>query len=224
VQISREALRALARGIQAGMPAREASEAIETLLLEPISLPLARLGDYARALGARLGKGDLSVIIDDGGLLVDPSSCAPVFAVMVHLVRNAVDHGLDAPDERRARGKGAATLSLSTVVSGQEIRISVQDNGRGIDWDRVRAVAESRGLPSASAKALEEVLFAPDFSTRLEVTSTSGRGMGLAAVRSAVEGMGGQIEVESTRGQGSVFAVRLPCAHLGVTRRVNGQG
>jgi two-component system chemotaxis sensor kinase CheA len=134
----------------------------------------------------------------------------------VHLVRNAVDHGVETAKQRAERGKGQAILAFSARLSGAEVCIEVEDDGAGIDWERVRSLAHARGLPSASRQALADALFAPEFSTRTEVTTTSGRGVGLAAVRTEVERLSGRIEVESEPGRGALFRLRLSSEALGV--------
>lgn len=216
IQVSREALRSLARQIDEGLPAREASRAVERLTLEPLGVPLARLGEYARVLAGRLNKGELVVRVDDGGLMGDPQRSTPLFATMIHLVRNAVDHGLETEPERAAAHKQAPILTLSTSEEGADLCITVADDGRGIDWDRVRAAAEARGLPTGSREALVEALFAPTISTRDVATAISGRGVGLAAVRTDVQRLGGRIEVATLPGQGTTFRVRVPRDALAV--------
>ncbi len=216
IEVSRDVLRRLAQDLTTGMTPGAASAVVERLLLEPVSGPLEHLGDYARALAARLGKGKLTIEIDDGGLLVDRERSAPLFASLVHLVRNAVDHGLEEPEQRRAAGKGLATLSLSAVMSDGQVCITVSDDGRGIDWERARSLAAAHGLAADTERALTEALFAPELTTRQEATSVSGRGVGLAAVKSEVERLSGRIEVDSSGGAGTRFTVCLPAQVIGI--------
>jgi predicted ATPase/HPt (histidine-containing phosphotransfer) domain-containing protein len=216
IDVSRDALRMLSLRLRDGLSALEASREVERLLLEPLAVPLGRLGEYARALSNRLGKGNLAIQVTDAGLLADAQKTAPLFAALVHLVRNAVDHGVETAKQRAERGKGQAILAFSARLSGAEVCIEVEDDGAGIDWERVRSLAHARGLPSASRQALADALFAPEFSTRTEVTTTSGRGVGLAAVRTEVERLSGRIEVESEPGRGALFRLRLSSEALGV--------
>jgi chemotaxis protein histidine kinase CheA len=139
-----------------------------------------------------------------------------------HLVTNAVDHGCETPSERLAAGKTAqATVTLSARAAGSTIVIEVADDGYGIDEEALRLSAIERGLltadTQATGQALTSVLFQPGFSTRDEVTSTSGRGVGLDVVRTAVEDLGGTIEIESKLGIGTSFVMTLPVT-LGVMR------
>jgi two-component system, chemotaxis family, sensor kinase CheA len=189
---------------------------VERLTLEPLGIPLTRLGEHARALSGRLNKGELIVHVDDGGLMGDPQRGAPLFATLIHLVRNAIDHGLETETARARAHKADPVLTLSSSEEGASLCIAVADNGRGIDWDRVRAAAEARGLSSGSHDALVEALFAATISTREAASEISGRGVGLAAVRTDVERLGGRIEVASVPGQGTTFRVRVPREALGV--------
>ena len=139
-----------------------------------------------------------------------------------HLVTNAVDHGCETPSERLAAGKPAqATVTVSARAAGSTIVIEVADDGYGIDEESLRLSAVERGLltadTQATGQALTSVLFQPGFSTRNEVTSTSGRGVGLDVVRTAVEDLGGTIEIESKLGLGTSFVMTLPVT-LGVMR------
>ncbi len=222
VEVSRAVLETLSRQLESGMSPRDASDAVERLWLEPLSVPLGRLGDYARALSARLGKGKLNVELDDGGLLGDSELSAPLFGALVHLVRNAVDHGLESQEQRRAAGKGHASLSLSAASCDDEVCITVRDDGRGIDWGRLREVASARGLPVGSAQALAEALFAPELSTRRDTSDLSGRGVGLAAVRAEVERLSGRIELDRTSSPGTCFKLYVPAGSLGVQRSTRG--
>ena len=139
-----------------------------------------------------------------------------------HLVTNAVDHGCDTPSERLAAGKPAqATVTVSARAAGSTIVIEVADDGYGIDEEALRLSAIERGLLTADSQVtgqpLLSVLFQPGFSTRDEVTSTSGRGVGLDVVRTAVEDLGGTVEIESELGVGTSFVMTLPVT-LGVMR------
>ena len=219
LEVSRVTLRSLAQELSAGLPAEKAARAVELLLLDPVLPSLERLGTYARALAARLGKAELRVELADAGLLVDGKRAAPLFASLVHLIRNAVDHGLETRDERAASGKPDAVLSLRASVEAGEAIITIQDDGRGIDWERVRELARSRGLPASSTSDLAAALFSAEFSTREEATSISGRGVGLAAVQAEVTRLGGRVLVESERGRGTRFRLCVDAAALGIASR-----
>ena len=216
VEVSRATLRTLAHDLAAGLPAKEGARAVERLLLEPVRPSLERLGNYACALAARMGKAEPRVEIVDGGLLVDEKRAAPLFASLVHLIRNAIDHGLETPAEREASGKQGAVLSLRASVEGGEAVIAIQDDGRGVDWDRVRERARARGLPASSMGDLTAALFSDEFSTRDEATGISGRGVGLAAVRAEVTRLSGRALIESELGRGTLFRLFVSADAFGI--------
>ncbi|MHC5026194.1 MAG: chemotaxis protein CheA [Planctomycetota bacterium] len=136
---------------------------------------------------------------------------------LVHLVRNSLDHGLEAPDVRQARGKPeTGTITLEASHSGNTIFIRVRDDGGGIDPAKIRAKIVERGLLTASAanelpdgKALEYI-WNPGFSTASQLTDISGRGVGMDAVRTRITDLNGQIDVDSIPGEGTTFTIRLP--------------
>jgi two-component system chemotaxis sensor kinase CheA len=216
VDIPRATLRALAQRLSAGLPAPEAARAVEQLLLEPIKPSLERLAEHARVLASRLDKPEPRVEIVDGGLLVDAKRAAPLFAALVHLIRNAVDHGLESRPERIASHKQDAILSLRASLENGEARIEIQDNGRGVDWERVRERARERGLPASSNSDLAAALFSAEFSTRHTATTTSGRGVGLAAVQAEAQRLSGRVLVESELGRGTLFTVVVAADALGL--------
>jgi predicted ATPase/C4-dicarboxylate-specific signal transduction histidine kinase len=222
VEVSRQTLQALAQQLTAGLPSKQAAHQVERLLLEPVRPSLERLGRYARALASRLGKPEPRVEVCDEGLFVDGKRAAPLFATLVHLIRNAVDHGLEDRAERSASGKREAVLSLSASISDGEAQIVIQDNGRGVDWERVRTLARARGLPASSPSDLSDALFSDELTTKTEATRISGRGVGLAAVRAEVARMSGRVLVESDLGRGTTFRVRVPAAALGISSAVAG--
>jgi two-component system, chemotaxis family, sensor kinase CheA len=178
--------------------------------LEPAERPLTRLGAYARSLAKRLGKGDVHVQIDAEGASIDPKRWAPFWSEMVHVIRNAVDHGLETPPERRAAGKSTPQLILRADTGGGCLTVEVEDDGHGIDWNRVRTVARARGLPAETQEDLTAALFVADVSTRSVTSTTSGRGMGLAAVKERVLALGGRISVSSAWGSGTRFTFQFP--------------
>lgn len=196
----------LHRAITSGAPKAQLLKMISDLKLEPVEKSLARLGAQAKILGTRLGKGQVEVFVEASRLRLDRDRLRPVWAALGHVIRNAIDHGLESPEERRAIGKPeCGRIVLSARPSGDTISIEISDDGRGIDWDALTARAK---VESASSR--EELLFAHGVSTRGTVSEYSGRGVGLGAVRAACDVLGGQIEVSSARGKGTVFRIVLP--------------
>jgi len=182
------------------------------LRLTPVSSTLAEMGDHALELARANGK-QLNVRIDDGGALVERRLLDEVREPLLHLIRNAVDHGIEAPHERGQKPL-PAQLVLSAEGHGALVVINVADDGRGIDIARVRTVAIARGLiePSTylSEEAAHELLFAHGFSTRQDATSLSGRGVGLDAVRRRLTAIGGRVSVSNNPGGGTRFAIHIP--------------
>jgi two-component system, chemotaxis family, sensor kinase CheA len=134
---------------------------------------------------------------------------------LVHLIRNAVDHGLETPQERVAAGKPpTGRVRLAARQAGGEVIISVSDDGRGISRERVRARAKAQGLLSEGAQPsdpeLLQLIFHPGFSTAQQVTSLSGRGVGMDVVKRTVESLRGAVDVVSPPGGGSELALRIP--------------
>ncbi|AKR58379.1 chemotaxis protein CheA [Devosia sp. H5989] len=134
---------------------------------------------------------------------------------LVHLIRNAVDHGLESGERRLAAGKPEkGTVRLSAVYSGAEVAISVTDDGAGLDAARIRAKAEENGLITPETKLtdaeLYHLIFAPGFSTAKEVTSLSGRGVGMDVVKRTIDGLRGTIDLTSRPGEGTTLTLRLP--------------
>ncbi|WP_334150729.1 chemotaxis protein CheA, partial [Hyphomicrobium sp.] len=134
---------------------------------------------------------------------------------LVHVIRNAVDHGLENPERRAAAGKpGRGRVRLAAVHAGAEVAISISDDGAGLDTERIRAKAEENGLISADAKLndqeLYQLIFHPGFSTAKEISSVSGRGVGMDVVKRTIETLRGSIDVTSKVGVGTTVTLRLP--------------
>jgi two-component system chemotaxis sensor kinase CheA len=127
------------------------------------------------------------------------------------VVRNAIDHGLEKPDERVNAGKSPRPkFSARLRAADAGLAIELADDGRGIDWEQVKVLAEERGLPRETRADLVRALLGSGFSTRATVTATSGRGVGLDAVAHEVHRLGGVIDVVSDPGQGTRWSIRLP--------------
>ncbi|NTX53703.1 response regulator [Myxococcus sp. CA039A] len=191
-------------------------DGLKAITTRPVRTILDPLQRMVRDLSRQLGKeARLSVVGSE--LSLDRRLLEKLQGALVHLLRNAVDHGLEMPSQREKAGKhheGALTLRIEQ--QGNLLFLECSDDGAGIDVIRVRKVAESRGVvTSDEAERLNEnqvrdLIFRPGFSTRSDVTDTSGRGVGLDAVRASVEGLQGRIEVNSTPGQGTRFVMTLP--------------
>lgn len=144
-----------------------------------------------------------------------------LFEPLLHIIRNALDHGIENPDARTAAGKpGVALLRLKAGRSGDYVTVEVSDDGRGIDIPAIRRIAQDRDLVTEGTLAamddaeVIDLIFAPGFSTAAKVTDLSGRGVGMNAVRSAVERLGGTIQVSSKCGEGTTVKLKMPFSIL----------
>jgi HAMP domain-containing protein/HPt (histidine-containing phosphotransfer) domain-containing protein len=182
---------------------------------EPASKAFERLGDYARALGQRLGRGDIKVQIDGGGIRLDPAQWGPFWSEMIHLIRNAVDHGLEPAAERASLGKPARpVIRLSARADAAAMIIEVEDDGRGIDWEAIRLAARKQQLPADSEADLLAALLTDGVSARDRVSTTSGRGVGMSALNGCVRRFGGQISVVTEAHKGTCWRLAFPASVL----------
>jgi two-component system chemotaxis sensor kinase CheA len=208
LEISDGELQSLSEQASAGASAGQIVSELRRLRWESVELPLSRLAQRAQALAVRLGKQRPEVEVITDGIRLDPQRWAPLWSALIHLVRNAVDHGLEFGEQRREAGKspaGRLRFAARRVQAG--FRLELEDDGRGIDWAKVRRVCEGRGLPSTTRADLLAAILSVDFSTREQVTETSGRGVGLAALHTIVRELGGAISVESEPGAGARWAL-----------------
>jgi two-component system chemotaxis sensor kinase CheA len=193
---------------------------VRELRMVPIAQVLARLPLVARELARELGK-QVRVTLHDGGVEADRVVLEELQAPLLHLVRNAIDHGLEPADERRAAGKPeVGELTIRAAVVGGVLRLELADDGAGIDVDLVRRRAVEQGLiegPSARVLSDEQILaylFSSGFTTRKVVTRVSGRGVGLDVVRATAEKLGGTVHTQSARGRGTTFTIAVPVSAL----------
>jgi chemotaxis protein histidine kinase CheA len=192
------------------------------LAMVPVHRVVAGFPALVREVATVTGK-EVSLVIEGADVELDVRVLDGVADALRHLVTNAVDHGCEPPQERMAAGKPRrATVTVAARQAGSTVVIEVADDGWGIDDEALRSAAVRHGLGGAdvaslSGAALHRVLFVPGFSTRTDVTETSGRGVGLDVVRTAVEGLGGSVDVENRSGAGTRFVLTLPVT-LGVVR------
>jgi signal transduction histidine kinase/HAMP domain-containing protein len=189
---------------------------------EPVLSRLEHLGEHARTLSACLGRCPIDLDFGNTCLRLPREPWRHLWSALVHLVRNAVEHGGETPAERAATGKLArAQLTLTAAESAEAIVITIGDDGKGIDWERLRERAARLGLPNGTRADLIHLMFRDGVSTRDSVSETSGRGVGLAVVRQEVERLGGRISVESSPGHGTRFTIVVPVSGSGLNRRMN---
>jgi HPt (histidine-containing phosphotransfer) domain-containing protein len=213
LELSEVELKRLTQRARDGASALQIVQELEHLRWEPVSRIVDRLGQQAHALALRLGKGDVHVQTESDDLRLDPDRWGPLWSALIHVVRNAVDHGLEAAPERRAAGKSErGRLRLSARRQAESFRLEISDDGRGVDWARVRELCHARGKPADTPADLTDALLSPGFSTKDEVTETSGRGVGLAAVAYAVRELSGAVSIESDAKQGTSWVLTFPFA------------
>ncbi len=206
------ALRAVAEEIE-----RLASEMRDTMMvvrMTPIAQLFGRFRRLIHDLARDTGK-TIELSTEGEATELDKTVIERLADPLIHLIRNAADHGLETPEQRLAAGKPeAGQVVLAARQSGAEVVITITDDGRGVDRARVRAKAEENGLIAPgqvlSDNELLQLIFAPGFSTAAAITNLSGRGVGMDVVKRTIEGLRGSIELTSTPGQGSVVSLRIP--------------
>lgn len=189
---------------------RDALALLDGWRYESMEVRLARMAEQAVAVATSLGK-PITVDTQANGLRLDATKWASFWLALVHVLRNAVHHGIESAETRAARNKApTATLTLRTEQRDGSLFVTVADDGGGIDWSQVGQRAAERGLPHATPEELEAALYADGMSTATEVTETSGRGVGVGAFRSVVESLGGRVRLTSEPGLGTAWEASFP--------------
>lgn len=193
---------------------RELREGVMRVRLVAVGEIFRRMPFVVRDLARDSGR-SVNVVMTGHDTKIDKFLVERMMDPVLHIVRNAVSHGIETPDERQAAGKApAATLKLSAAASGETVVIDIADDGRGIDAALVVERARQVGLPVPAGPidnaALLDLISAPGFSTRDESDRVSGRGFGMNVVREALQELGGSIQLETTPGRGTRFTIELP--------------
>jgi two-component system chemotaxis sensor kinase CheA len=182
----------------------------------PVEKVFKKFPRIVRSMSRDLGK-EVELVIVGEETELDRSVVDEIGDPLIHLIRNAMDHGLETPDERLAAGKSrGGTLVLAAVHEGNQIIISIKDDGRGIDTERVGRKAIEKGLitedqfAAMGQREVFDLLFLPGFSTKEKATDLSGRGVGMDVVKTNIKKLNGLIEIKSTKELGSEFILRLP--------------
>lgn len=213
-QLSSHGLAAMAELADLDQLTRELQDSAMSIRAQPIKSVFSRVPRIVRELEGETGK-QVRLEIEGEMTELDKTVVERIGEPLTHLIRNAVDHGLENTDARLAAGKPPqGVVRLSAEHRGGRILICVSDDGGGINRERVRSKALERGLISADAQLSDEeidnLIFAPGFSTAETVSNVSGRGVGMDVVRKNVEALGGRISIQSRPGHGSTFTLALP--------------
>jgi len=205
IDVGLDELRTLTRQIQ---------DSVMAIRAQPVKSLFQRMSRIAREAGTEVGK-TLRVETEGAATEIDKTVIEKLSDPLTHMIRNAVDHGLEDADKRTAAGKApTGTISLSAAHLSGRVVIEISDDGAGIDRERVRAIAEEKGLVSPetqlSPNEVDNLIFLPGFSTAKELSNLSGRGVGMDVVKRSIQSLGGRVSISSEAGKGSVFSIVLP--------------
>jgi two-component system chemotaxis sensor kinase CheA len=205
--------------------ATDLQHAVLRIRVLPLRDIFQRFRRVVRDLGSSLGK-SIQLVTEGDDTEADKEIVESLFEPLLHVLRNAADHGLEDGEQRVSLGKPRlGTIWLRASRSGEQVIVEIEDDGRGIDMERIRVLAAQRGIANTAALSMMsdaevvELIFAPGFSTAAQVTNVSGRGVGMDAVRTAVGRLGGWVGVESKAGRGTTVRFVLPFTLL-ITRVV----
>ncbi len=193
---------------------REIQDSVMAIRAQPVKSVFQRMPRLAREVADMTGK-RVKLVMEGEGTEVDKTVIERLTDPITHMLRNAIDHGLEDPEGRAAAGKPAeGVVRLRALHRGGRIVIELQDDGRGINRPRVRGIAVERGLISEDAvlsdEEVDNLIFLPGFSTADTISDISGRGVGMDVVRRSIQGLGGRITISSEPGKGSKFTMSLP--------------
>ena len=200
--------------LQLDRQTRELQERVMGIRMVPVEMVFSRFPRMVHELGKQLGK-DVELIMEGQATELDKTFIEMLVDPLTHLVRNAVDHGMETKEERQKSGKPSmGSIALRASSRGGHIHIEVKDDGKGLNRDRIYQKALDRGLLQPGSRPSDEelnlLIFEPGFSTVEQVSDLSGRGVGMDVVRQNVRSLGGRIEVESEPGRGTLIRLVLP--------------
>ncbi len=198
----------------AGKIVRELQDLSMGMRMIPLKSTFQKMARIVRDVAQKCGK-QIEFVTEGEDTEIDRNMVDIIADPLVHMVRNAADHGIETPDKRTANGKSATgKIKLAAYHSGGDVVVELQDDGAGLDRDKILAKAIGLNLIESdtgmSESQIFNLIFAPGFSTVDEITDVSGRGVGMDVVKRNIEAMRGRIEISSEKGKGSIFTVRLP--------------
>ncbi|MCI4663439.1 MAG: chemotaxis protein CheA [Neomegalonema sp.] len=193
---------------------RELQESVMAIRAQPVKSVFSRMPRVVRDLCASLNK-DARIILSGEHTEVDTTVIEELSEPLTHMLRNSMDHGIETPEKREAAGKPrTGTINLSAEHRGERVRIVIEDDGAGINRERVLSKAVENGIVPPDATLTDEeidmLIFHPGFSTAEKVTNVSGRGVGMDVVKKKVQALGGRVVVSSVPGKGTKFVITLP--------------
>ena len=194
--------------------AREIQEGVMAIRAQPVKPLFQRMLRIAREASDATGK-DVEIVTEGEATEVDKTVVERLADPLTHMIRNAIDHGIERPHDRLKAGKPEqGTLRLTASQRSGSIVIEIADDGAGLNRPRIREIAIKKGLVTADAimtdQEVDHLLFAPGFSTAAEVTNLSGRGVGMDVVKTAITALGGRIAISTVPGKGTTFSITLP--------------
>ena len=206
-----------------GRLAREAQTRIMGIRMVPLAMLASRLQRTVRVVAQEQGK-NVNLEIIGENVELDKLVLEELSDPLIHLLRNGVDHGIELPDQREAKGKPAqATIRIHAYHQGTQVVVQIEDDGRGLDYEKIRNIAIQNGVLSPSEadcsteEDLRNLIYVPGFSTASKVSEISGRGVGMDVVRDKVQKLKGTIDTASMTGKGTTFTIRLPMT-MAITR------
>jgi two-component system chemotaxis sensor kinase CheA len=204
----------LRRVTHVGKIVRELQDLSMSLRMVPLKPTFQKLARLARDVAHKFGR-EVTFTTSGEETEIDRNMVDLLADPLIHMVRNAVDHGIEPPDERTRMGKpSAGTLQLSAYHAGGTVVVEIQDDGRGLDREKIARKAISRGMIESDKGMSDSDVFAfifePGFSTASTVTEVSGRGVGLDVVRRAIQSLHGRIDIHSEKGKGTIFRLKVP--------------
>ena len=193
---------------------RDIQESVMMIRAQPVKSLFQRMSRITREASSAIGK-PVRLITEGEGTEIDKTAIERLADPLTHMIRNAVDHGLETPEVRKAAGKPEqGEIRLSAYHRSGRVLIEVGDNGGGINREKVRNIAISKGLipedAALSDAEIDQLLFLPGFSTADKVSNLSGRGVGMDVVKTQITALGGRVTIDSTPGKGTTFSISLP--------------